>query len=266
MKELFRLEDVHVSYGKKEVAKGVSLSLKEGEFCALLGLNGSGKTTILHAACGFLEMQGKCFADGQDCSAMNERRRARLISFIPQVCGLAGGRSALEVVLMGFNAQLGLLESPSAAFKQAARQALEKLGCGDFADKDFGALSQGQRQIVILARCIVQNAPVMLMDEPDSALDFLNRHMVLSKIRELIKEEKRCGLVTLHDPNFAMAYCDRLLLLKDGRLVAEVDMRTAALEEVQQKLSLIYGRIELLPNRGSYLMGKAGTEQKEEMQ
>ena len=102
---------------------------------------------------------------------------------------------------------------------------------------------------MILARCIVQDSPVMLMDEPDSALDFLNRHMVLSKIRELIKEENKAGLITLHDPNFAMAYCDRLLLLKEGRLVGELDMRRAKADEVKKKLSLIYG--------DSFLMGKA---------
>ena len=161
------------------------------------------------------------------------------------------------MVLMGFNSQLGLLESPSSVHKRAALAAMERLNCAEFAEKDFGDLSQGQRQIVILARCIVQDSPVMLMDEPDSALDFLNRHMVLSKIRELIKEENKAGLITLHDPNFAMAYCDRLLLLKEGRLVGELDMRHAKADEVKKKLSLIYGDIELLQSGDSFLMGKA---------
>lgn len=97
----------------------------------------------------------------------------------------------------------------------------------------------------------------MLMDEPDSALDFLNRHMVLSKIREVVKEEKKAGLLTLHDPNFAMAYCDRLLLLKSGKLVAEVDMRKASEEEIKEKLSVLYGKIALLSYENGYLMGKS---------
>ena len=133
----------------------------------------------------------------------------------------------------------------------------KRLNCAEFAEKDFGALSQGQRQIVILARCIVQDSPVMLMDEPDSALDFLNRHMVLSKISELIKEESKAGLITLHDPNFAMAYCDRLFMLKQGNIVGELDMRAANRDEVQQKLSLIYGNIDIVENNGSFLMGRA---------
>lgn len=257
MSGLFSLDKVKISYGKNEIVHGVSMDIAKGEFCALLGLNGSGKTTILHACCGFLPMEGSCIAADTECKGLNEKKRARLISFIPQICSLQGGRTALDVVLMGFNSQLGLLESPSSVHKRAALAAMERLNCEEFAEKDFGALSQGQRQIVILARCIVQDSPVMLMDEPDSALDFLNRHMVLSKIRELIKEENKAGLITLHDPNFAMAYCDRLLLLREGRLVGELDMRRAKADEVKKKLSLIYGDIELLQSGDSFLMGKA---------
>ena len=252
-----RLRNISVNYGERKILKNLNLDISRGEFCGLLGLNGSGKTTLLHVACGFLPMQGECYVDGENCKNLNERQRARKIAFIPQICSLQGGRTALDVVLMGFNSQLGLLESPSYVHKRAALAAMERLNCAEFAEKDFGALSQGQRQIVILARCIVQDSPVMLMDEPDSALDFLNRHMVLSKIRELIREENKAGLITLHDPNFAMAYCDRLLLLKEGRLVGELDMRRAKADEVKKKLSLIYGDIELLQSGDSFLMGKA---------
>ena len=257
MSELFSLKDVRIAYGKTEIVHGVDIDIAPGEFCALLGLNGSGKTTILHGCCGFLPIQGSFTVADTDCRSLNEKKRARLVSFIPQVCSLQGGRTALEVVLMGFNSQLGLLESPSAEHKRAALEAMQRLNCAEFAEKDFGALSQGQRQIVILARCIVQDSPVMLMDEPDSALDFLNRHMVLSKISELIKEENKAGLITLHDPNFAMAYCDRLFLLKQGNIVGELDMRAANRDKVQQKLSLIYGNIDIVENNGSFLMGRA---------
>lgn len=253
---LLSFDGLKTGYGKTEIVHGVTLSIAQGEFCGLLGLNGSGKTTLLHAACGFLPMEGSCCVAGQNCAGLNEKQRARLISFIPQVCGLSGGKTALEVVLMGFNAQLGLLESPSAVQKQRAIAALDRLGCAHFADVDFGELSQGQRQMVILARCMVQDTPVMLMDEPDSALDFLNRHLVLTKIRELIKAENKAGLITLHDPNFAMAYCDRLFLLKDGCLAGEIDMSSATMDEIQKKLRRIYGSVELLRYGGGYLMGR----------
>lgn len=256
MNELFRLENIHISYGSHPVIRGIDLWVGAGEFCALLGLNGSGKTTLLHGACGFLPMEGRCVAGGRDCARLNERQRARLISFIPQTSSLGGGRSVLEVVLMGFNPRLGLLQSPTRQHRQLAQEALEHIGCGHLARRDFGTLSQGQRQLIILARCMVQDTPVTLMDEPDSALDFLNRHMVLGKVRQMLHDGGRAGLITLHDPNFALAYCDRILLLRDGRLQGELAMDRAGREEIQEKLSLIYGDIDVIPYPGGYLMGK----------
>ena len=158
------------------------------------------------------------------------------------------------MVLMGFNSQLGLLESPSSVHKRAALAAMERLNCAEFAEKDFGALSQGQRQIVILARCIVQDSPVMLMDEPDSALDFVNRHMVLGKIREVLHERQQAGLITLHDPNFALSYCDRLLLMQDGTIVTEIDMRNTDRAAIEAALGIIYGEIAVLEYKERYIM------------
>lgn len=256
MNELFRLEQASISRGKREIIHQVSLAIRPGEFCALLGLNGSGKTTLLQGAWGLLPMEGQCWAAGQNCTGLHEKKRARLMALIPQVCSLEGGRTALDVVLMGLNPHLGLLSSPSAAQREDALNAMARLGCVELAQQDFGQLSQGQRQAVILARCILQNAPVMLMDEPDSALDFLNKHTILEMIRRLIHEEQKAGLITLHDPNFAMAYCDRVLLLQNGQLVGEISMSDDSPQKIQAELSKIYGSIELLETRNGYLMGR----------
>ena len=157
---------------------------------------------------------------------------------------------------MGYNPWLNILESPSVEQKKQAREIMDKLGCLHLADKDFGELSQGQKQMVILARCIAQNAPVMLMDEPDSALDFLNKHIVLEKIPTVVIDVNKAGLITMHDPNFAMEYCDRLFLLKDGKIVTQIHMKTDSKEKIKESLSMIYGEIELLKNGKEYLMGK----------
>ncbi len=257
MSALFRVDDIHVSYGETEIVHGVSFSIKEGELCALLGLNGSGKTTMMRGICGLIPAEGRSYVNDNPLDLMKDKTRAKYLSFIPQISSPIQGKTVMEVLLMGANPHLGLLESPGQRFYDAAQRALEKLNLQEFATKDYAKLSQGQKQLIILARTLVQDAPVMLMDEPDSALDFLNRHMVLNKIHEVVKEEKKAGLITLHDPNFAMAYCDRLILLKKGNLMAEVDMRTASREEVKEKLSIIYGDIELLQHGSGYLMGKA---------
>lgn len=256
MSVLFEVQGVRVSYGSTEIVHGVSFSLKKGELCAFLGLNGSGKTTLLRGVCGLIPMEGQVLVDGRILREMNERERARHLSFIPQISSPIQGKTVTEVMLMGANPYLGLLESPKAEHYRAVDEALKRLEIEDFAQRQFHELSQGQKQLVILARTLVQNSPVMLMDEPDSALDFRNRHMVLEKIRNVVKDAGKAGLITLHDPNFAMAYCDRLLLLKQGNVIAEVDMRTASEDEVRQKLSMIYGKIELFAYTGGYMIGK----------
>lgn len=254
MSEMLCLNHICVSYGSHQILHGIDLSLQPGEFCALLGLNGSGKSTLLHGLCGFLPMTGQVQVNGIDCTRMHEKKRAQLLSFLPQTPSLAGGRTTLDAVLMGYNAQLGLFDSPSAAQCQNALAILGRFGLADRADVDFGTLSQGQKQLVLLARSMVQEAPVMLMDEPDSALDFTNRHHMLRLIRDSIHSQQRCGLITLHDPNFAMAYCDRLVLLHGGVIQAQITMASASAEELRKQLSLLYGPVEVLSYGGRFFM------------
>ena len=221
MSEMLCLNHICVSYGSRQILHGIDLSLQPGEFCALLGLNGSGKSTLLHGLCGFLPMAGQVQVNGIDCTRMHEKKRAQLLSFLPQTPSLAGGRTTLDAVLMGYNAQLGLFDSPSAAQRQNALAILGRFGLADRADVDFGTLSQGQKQLVLLARSMVQQAPVMLMDEPDSALDFTNR---------------------------------RLVLLHGGVIQAQITMASASAEELREQLSLLYGPVEVLSYGGRFFM------------
>lgn len=257
MKPVFEIRDLHAGYGEKEIVHGVSLSLMPGELCALLGLNGSGKTTLLRSVCGLLPSTGERYVQGLSIEGLTQREQAQRLSFISQSPSPIEGKTVMEVLLMGANPYLRLLESPGEVYRQRAQEALDRLELREFEHRFFHTLSQGQKQLIILARTLVQNAPVMLMDEPDSALDFLNRHMVLSKIRTLVEEQGRGGLITLHDPNFAMAYCHRLFLLKDGVLVDTLNMATATREEAEEKLSRIYGPVRLMEQDGCFLMGKS---------
>lgn len=254
MSQMLSLQEVSVGYGLKTVVRDVSLNISAGEFCALLGLNGSGKTTLLKGISGLLPIgSGRCLADGQDCTRFNEKKRARHISYIPQRYSELTGVTVLDAVMMGLNAKLGVLEFPSSADKAQVAAALGKMEITHLAGEDFSRLSEGQKQLVILTRTLVQNAPVMLMDEPDSALDFLNKHRTLTKIRDLIHSEGKAGLVTLHDPNLALAYCDRLILLHDGKIVSEINLPGADRDEVRSCLSTIYGDVTLLEYNGRYV-------------
>ena len=255
MSALLSVEHLSCGYGRQEIVHDVSLSVEKGEFCALLGLNGCGKTTLIKSICGLLPIeQGRCFVDGEDCTDLNERQHALRMSYIPQRSSPLFGKSVLDVVLMGYNARLHLLESPGELCRLQAAEALDRLGLQGLARRDYATLSEGQKQLVILARTLVQDAPVMLMDEPDSALDFVNRTMVLDKVRNVLQSQGRAGLISLHDPNFAMAYCDRLLLMKNGTIGQELTLKDASREEVASALSWIYGEICVLEYQGRFVM------------
>lgn len=255
MSALLTVEHLFCGYGRQEIVQDVSLSVEQGEFCALLGLNGCGKTTLIKSICGLLPVQqGRCFVGDEECTHMNERQRARRMSYIPQRGSPLFGRSVLDVVLMGYNAQLQLLETPGQQRREQAMEELARLGLESFAQRDYATLSEGQKQLVILARTLVQDAPVMLMDEPDSALDFVNRTMVLDKVRHALQSQGRAGLISLHDPNFAMAYCDRLLLMKNGTIAQELTLKNATREDVEAALVQVYGDICVLEHQGRFVM------------
>ncbi len=259
MRERLSVERLRCGYRDRTVVRDATFSVAEGEFCALLGLNGCGKTTLIRTICGAIPPQGGvCRVDGEDCTAMDERQRALRISYIPQRGSLIVGRTVMDVVLMGHNVHLGLLDSPGRAHRRSAEEALALLGLEGFGDRDYGRLSEGQKQLAILARALVQDAPVMVMDEPDSALDFVNRHMVLSKICQILRGQGRAGLISLHDPNFALTYCDRLVLMRGGEIWGELSPRTASVQELTASLSEIYGDVQVLRHGGGYVMVKGG--------
>lgn len=255
---LLEVMDMSVSYGKKSVIDGCSMTLREGKLTALLGLNGSGKTTILKSVCGLLK--GKCGiweACGEDMRKINERRKAQLISYVPQKNTIVYSISTTDVVAMGFNPHLKLFSTPTKAQKEAARNVIRDLGLEEKVDMDFLSLSEGQKQLIILARAIVQNSPIMLFDEPDSALDFINHHLILSKIRDIIHRGRKCGLITLHDPNFALEYCDEIMMLRDGKIVDSFAPAALKAEAIKQKMTKLYQNIEIIEHKGKFVLVKS---------
>ena len=252
---LLSLQNISAGYGENIIVRNVSADILGGCLCALLGLNGSGKTTLIKAVCGLLPIaSGKCFVGGFDCTSLHEHKRAKYISYIPQRHSKLVGVTVKDVAAMGLNPSLGLFEFPSKEDMAYVSETFEKLNISHLAGSVFSELSEGQKQLVILARTLVQNCPIMLLDEPDSALDFINRHKMLTKIRDLVKIENKAGIVALHDPNLALKYCDRLLIFKDGVIVADITVPGAAAEEIRGALSLIYGDIDVFEFGGELMV------------
>ena len=236
---------ITAGYGKQPIVEDISFRLEDGILMGIVGANGSGKTTLLKALCGILPHEGSCMLEDAVLEHLSARQLAKLVSYIPQRSGISIDISVLDVVLMGFNPQLGLLEHPTKQMKEAAIQALNQVGLGSKEELNYLHLSEGQKQLCILARTLVSDSKLLLLDEPESALDFRFRHQMLSLLRKWIASGNRSAIVTLHDPTLALNYCDRLLLLAEGNLLGIIEPKTDSLGKMEQMLQQVYGGISL---------------------
>lgn len=243
---LVQVRSLSVGYGKTPILQNVSFALEAGELVGVLGANGCGKTTLLKAVCGILPHEGECLLNGKRLEELSPRKIAAVCSYIPQRSGVEIDISVLDVVLMGFNPHLGLLEYPNARMKEEARAALATVGLEGREEENYLSLSEGQKQLCILARTLVSRGRLLLLDEPESALDFRYRDRMLSLLRSWVEEEDRAALVTLHDPGLALRYCDRLLLLGSGEISGIISPLTDALVTMEKALSVIYGDVSLV--------------------
>lgn len=242
---MLELNNLHAGYGSEEILRGVSFRVESGELAGILGINGCGKSTLMKAVCGILPSRGEVQLMGQDAHRLSARALARICRYIPQRTGISVDISVLDVVLMGFNPGLGLLEYPGAAMRQAAVEALQSVGLADRAQCNFQALSEGQKQMCLLSRAMLLEKGVLLLDEPESALDFSGRYRMLQLVRQWASWVDCAALVTLHDPQLALNTCDKLLLLENGELSGILHPASDGIETMEQELSRIYGSLSI---------------------
>ena len=248
---LFSVSNLSAGYGPNNVVRELSFCAQRGELVGILGANGCGKTTLLKSVCGILPHTGTCTLHGTPLDSLPARQIARLVSYIPQRSGIGIDISALDVVLMGFNPQLSLLAHPTPAMHKAALNALMRVGLAQRAQDNYLHLSEGQKQLCILARTLVSPASLLLLDEPESALDFRHRHRMLRIIRQWLREGERCAVVTLHDPALALNTCDTLLLMDEGRCTGVLHPQEDSCEAMAKGLSSIYGPVHVTVCRDS---------------
>ena len=241
----FTANGISAGYGRQNVIEHISFALDSGKLMGVIGANGSGKTTLLKAICGILPHQGTCTLEQTVLEKLSPRQIAKLLSYIPQRSGITIDISVLDVVLMGFNPQLGLLEHPSKKMKEAALAVLARVGLAGKEETNYLHLSEGQKQLCILARTLVSPGKLLLLDEPESALDFRFRHQMLSLLRGWVAAGEGSAVVTLHDPNLALNFCDKLLLLGDRGVLGILEPQTDPLEKTEQMLRRVYGDLSL---------------------
>jgi iron complex transport system ATP-binding protein len=245
-----RLEavDLAIGYPGRAVGAGISLALDTGEILGLLGPNGAGKTTLFRTLLGLQRpLGGAVMIDGTPLSRLRPAEIARRMAYVPQAHVTEFSYSVLDVVLMGRTARLGPFSSPGAPDTSVAHDKLDSLGIGALAGADYTRISGGQRQLVLIARALAQEAPILVMDEPTASLDFGNQTLVLARIRDLAAEGYGV-LLSTHDPDHALLVAGRVAIMAEGGLAAAGaanDVVTGA------TLSRVYGtavRVEETPS------------------
>lgn len=213
---------VTVEVDGARLLENVSFQAARGESVGLIGPNGAGKTTLLRALAGLVRLHsGVVTLAGQDIRALNAAQLARLQALVPQVAPYTFGFTSMEVVLMGRYAHMGRFQTESEKDRAVSREALRRMEADAFPDRTATTLSGGERQRVIVARALAQEPRVLLLDEPTANLDVQHQLKVLDIVRDLTKTQGLTAVAALHDLSLAARYCDRLVLLSGGRVLAD---------------------------------------------
>jgi iron complex transport system ATP-binding protein len=216
-------EHIHFSYRDKTVLAGVDFTLQQGEVFGLLGPNGSGKSTCLKTVLGYLKPSSGRIVFARFGSLpyglLVGKEVARRVAFVPQQTALHSAITVFEAILMGRLPHLADRWSGyGAEDKKSVREVVEALGLCDLVDRNVTCLSGGELQKVIIARCLVQESDILLLDEATAGLDLNHAVEIMEFMRRKAKEESKSIVAVLHDVNLASQYCDRIALLKKGRL------------------------------------------------
>ena len=226
------------SYGQHNVLDDISLSVKPGEICGLLGPNGCGKSTLFRCCMGFLHPQkGHVRVHGVNIAHMKPSALAAHVAYVPQEHRQPFPFTARDMVLMGRSPKMAGWFRLRREDERIAEEAMARIGILHLAERPCNQLSGGQRQLVLIARAMAQQTPLILLDEPTSSLDFSNQLSVWNVLRE-VASQGVAVLVCCHDPNHLLWFCDKAAVMHQGRICAEGPSAEVVTQDLLQH---IYG-------------------------
>ena len=246
------VKQVSFSYSNGLVLYDVDLSVGAGEMVGLLGPNGSGKTTLIKLASGILKPgKGEIWLNGSTLGQMRRKVIARSIAVMPQQFHIPFAFRVSEVVMLGRIPFIRALTGETKADREAVSHALEVAGVTELENRRFDELSGGERQKVILAMVLAQQPQVLLLDEPTLHLDITHQVEILELVRGLNRQQNLTVLAAMHDLNLASLYFDRLVLLKEGSVLADGAPLEVITEDMLRKVFGASVRVEPHPTTGT---------------
>jgi iron complex transport system ATP-binding protein len=253
---VIELRGVTVELGGKPVVDAVDAVVADGEWLALIGPNGAGKTTLLRAVARLVPFAGEIALAGRSVEDLPRAELARLVAIVPQEPSTPPWMTVGEYVLLGRTPHLGPLAKEGARDREAAARALVRLDLLPFATRRLGTLSGGEKQRVVVARALAQDALIVLLDEPTAALDIGHQQQALELLDGLREESGLTLVAAMHDLTLAAQYADRMLLLDAGRVVADgppADVLTETLIATHYGAAIdvvpVGNRIAIIPRR-----------------
>ena len=238
------VENLCVGYGRRTVLKNISLTVAPGQIVAVLGENGCGKTTLLRAIGGAVSVSsGRILVNDTDLLGCRPRRRATYLATMPQICAAEAGVTGMDRIEMSFFPDKGLFGQLTPTEREEILAMARELEMTDLLERDLSQMSAGERQMIFLLAAAVRGTPVLLLDEPSSALDF-NRTEQMFALLHRLAEQGRAILTVLHDPTQALRHASAILRL-DGEGVERIDLTDPDYEEVQLSLRRLYPHLKI---------------------
>ena len=222
--KILDIENISLNFRDKSVLYDVSFSVEKGEFFVIVGPNGAGKTSLLKVLSGLQKVhQGSLTIKDKNISKYRRRNLSQIMAIVPQQIEVGFPFTVADTVIMGRTPHLGILGMEGDEDHDIAREAMEFTEVAHLADRKLYQLSGGELQRVIIARAICQQPEIILLDEPTTALDPAHQIKIMDLMEKFRREQGITIVMVSHDLNLASMYGDRLLLLKDGRVVKTGD-------------------------------------------
>lgn len=236
---MIRLENFSIGYGRRTLLDNVSTGVRTGELTALIGRNGTGKSTLLRAIAGLNPAySGNIYLDGNNLRSLKPNQLARTLSLVTTERTRVAALRCRDVVAIGRAPYTNWIGSMQPQDREIVMQSLEAVGMADYADRTMDRMSDGECQRVMIARALAQDTPIILLDEPTSFLDIPNRHQLCQLLARLAHDRSKAILFSTHELDLALRLTDRILLIAPPDLHNLPSADPSTLPQIRQTFSL----------------------------